>query len=54
MRTIWELLADNGGDLVLNGHTHNMEVYGPLDGRLNANQADSTMWEIISGSGGHA
>ncbi len=54
MRPIWKLLANNGGDLVLNGHTHAMEVYGPLDGNLNANQADSTMWEIISGSGGHA
>ena len=54
MRPIWKLLATNGGDLVLNGHTHDMEIYGPLDGDLNANQADSTMWEIISGSGGHA
>jgi hypothetical protein len=54
MRPIWKLLANNGGDLVLNGHTHAMEVYGPLDGKLNADQADSTMWQIVSGAGGHA
>lgn len=53
MRPIWSLLADNGGDLVLGGHTHDMEIYGPLDADLNAGQADSTMWQIVSGAGGH-
>ena len=27
MRPIWKLLADGGGDLVLNGHAHTMEAY---------------------------
>ena len=28
MQPIWSLLAAGGGDLVLNGHTHDMEAYG--------------------------
>ncbi len=54
MRPIWKLLADGGGDVVLNGHTHNMEVYRPLDGDLVAGAPGSHMVELIGGAGGHA
>ncbi len=53
MRPIWQLLADNGGDLVLSGHIHTMEYYVPLDGDLQAGQPDSHMVEIVAGAGGH-
>jgi hypothetical protein len=54
MRPIWKLLANNGGDLVLNGHQHDMEAYTPLNGDLAAGQPDSHMVELVSGAGGHA
>jgi hypothetical protein len=53
MRAIWSLLADGGGDLVLNGHTHDMEAYAPLNGSLEAGEADAHMVELVSGAGGH-
>jgi hypothetical protein len=53
MRAIWRLLADSGGDLVLNGHIHAMEQYAPLNGSLETGRPDSHMVELISGSGGH-
>jgi calcineurin-like phosphoesterase family protein len=53
MRPIWALLADNGGDLVLNGHTHNMEAYAPLNAALEVGKPDSHMVELVSGGGGH-
>ncbi|MBI3649225.1 MAG: hypothetical protein HY240_10830 [Actinobacteria bacterium] len=49
---MWQLFADNGGDLVLDGHTHNMTQYVPLDRDLSAS-ADAHMVELIAGSGGH-
>jgi len=53
MRPIWKLLADGGGDLVLNGHAHTMEAYRPMNGALETGKADSHMVELISGNGGH-
>src|SRR5206468_10878784 len=47
---MWRLLANNGGDLVLNGHQHFMAEYNPLDANLNLG---GHMVELISGSGGH-
>ena len=53
MRPIWKLLADGGGDLVLNGHAHTMEAYRPMNGALETGKSDSHMVELISGNGGH-
>ena len=51
---IWTLLADNGGDLVLNGHVHNMTQYRPLDDQLQLPTGpEATMVQLISGAGGH-
>jgi hypothetical protein len=49
---IWALLANNGGDLVLNGHFHFMEEYQPLDANLQPG-VGAHMVEILAGSGGH-
>ena len=51
---MWTLLADNGGDLVLNGHVHDMTQYKPLNDQLQLPTAgQATMVQLISGSGGH-
>jgi len=50
-RSMWKLLAGNGGDLVLNGHVHNMTQYVPLDANLSP--AAGGMRQLISGAGGH-
>ena len=48
---LWNLLASNGGDVVLNGHNHFMMEYEPLAGDLTS---PGHMVELISGAGGHA
>jgi hypothetical protein len=53
MEPLWQLIADNGGDLVLNGHTHDMEMTAPLNGDLQTGRADSHMVQLVSGAGGH-
>jgi hypothetical protein len=53
MQPLWKLIAENGGDLVLNGHTHTMQIFRPLNGSLAAGQPDSHMVEVVSGEGGH-
>ncbi|MEV6526556.1 metallophosphoesterase [Longispora sp. NPDC051575] len=50
MSDLWALLADNGGDLVLNGHQHDMEEYEPLTGDL---RPGGHLVQLIAGSGGH-
>jgi hypothetical protein len=50
---MWKLLANNGVDVVLNGHQHNMQEYKPLDANFNAGAPDSHMVQLISGAGGH-
>jgi hypothetical protein len=49
---MWQLLADNGGDLTLHGHAHYMAQYEPLDDQLQPGPS-AHMVEIISGAGGH-
>ena len=51
---MWKLLANNGVDLVVNGHQHNMEEYKPLDANFTAGTPDAHMVQLISGAGGHA
>lgn len=53
VRPMWKLLANSGGDLVVNGHTHNMTAYKPLDQFLDVS-AEAHMPELISGAGGHS
>src|SRR3990172_6301387 len=52
---MWTLLADNGGDLVFNGHAHKMLQYKPLNSQLQLpSTGQPTMVELISGAGGHS
>jgi hypothetical protein len=48
---LWNLLASNGADVVINGHNHFMMEYEPLAGDLTS---PGHMVELISGAGGHA
>ena len=50
---MWKLLANNGVDLVVNGHQHNMEEYKPLDASFTAGTPDAHTVELVAGSGGH-
>ena len=51
---MWNLLTQNGGDVVLNGHVHTMIQYKPLNGQLQLPSAGQpTMVELIDGAGGH-
>lgn len=52
---MWNLLTQNGGDVVLNGHVHSMIQYKPLNGQLQLPSAGQpTMVELIDGAGGHS
>ena len=51
MQPIWKLLYDNGGDLVLSGHSHDYERFAPIDGNGNVNPTDG-MREFVVGTGG--
>jgi hypothetical protein len=53
MEPIWALLANNGGDLVLNGHDHTAVRTFPLNAALQAGQPDSHMVQLTVGSAGH-
>jgi hypothetical protein len=53
MAPLWALLANNGGDMVLSGHTHSMSAYEPMNATLQTGQANSHMVQLISGAGGH-
>jgi hypothetical protein len=50
---MWQLLADNGGDLALNGDKHYMAEYRPMDAGL-ATGTGAHMVQLIAGAGGHA
>ena len=50
---MWKLLANNGVDLVLNGHQHNMVEYKPLDADFNAGTPQAHLVELVNGAGGH-
>ncbi|MCX7619880.1 MAG: metallophosphoesterase [Acidimicrobiales bacterium] len=47
---IWELLYDNGVDLVLTGHDHNYERFAPMD--ASGAGADGGMRSFVVGTGG--
>jgi len=51
---MWQLLANNGGDLVLNGDAHYMAEFKPMDANLDATTPEAHMVQLISGAGGHA
>ena len=51
---MWKLLADRGGDLLMNGHLHSMIEYKPLNNALQLpSSGESTMVELVNGAGGH-
>ncbi|MFB3738323.1 MAG: DNRLRE domain-containing protein [Candidatus Velamenicoccus archaeovorus] len=53
-KAMWALLADNGGDLVLNGNLHTMIQYKPLNDQLQLPSGNEpTMVQLIDGAGGH-
>ncbi len=51
MRPVWQLMAQHGVDLVLNGHDHDYQRWTPLDG--SGNPSPTGITEIVVGSGGH-
>ena len=50
MQPAWRLLSEAGADLVLNGHEHFYESFGPADAAANPSAAG--MREFIVGTGG--
>jgi chitodextrinase len=52
LQPFWQLFAQHGVDLVINGHDHTYQRYVPLDG--NGVPSASGVTEIINGAGGHA
>jgi hypothetical protein len=51
---MWQLLANNGGDLTLNGDKHYMAEYQPMDAALQTGTAGAHQVQLIAGAGGHA
>jgi Calcineurin-like phosphoesterase len=51
MQPVWQLMAQHGVDLVLNGHDHDYQRWTPLDG--SGNPSPTGITEIVVGSGGH-
>ena len=51
MQPIWNLFYDNGGDLVLSGHSHDYERFAPIDGSGSVNVSDG-MRSFVVGTGG--
>jgi hypothetical protein len=51
MSSIWNLLAQYGVSIVLNGHDHDYQRWVPLDG--NGNPSPTGITEFIVGSAGH-
>ena len=51
MAAAWQLLASDGGDLVLNADTRDMEEIKPMNAALQTGRPDSHMVELISGAG---
>ncbi len=50
MNTIWTMLANSGGDLVLNADTRDMEEVRPMNAEFETGKPDSHMVELISGA----
>jgi hypothetical protein len=53
MRPLWQALYDYGADVVLTGHEHNYERFGPQDPLGNADPAGGIR-EFVVGSGGRS
>ena len=51
MAAMWQLLAQYGADIVLNGHDHDYQRWVSLDGNGNPNPNGIT--EFVAGAGGH-
>jgi hypothetical protein len=51
MATAWSMLANAGGDLVVNADTRDMEESLPMDASLATGRAGSHMVELVSGAG---
>jgi PKD repeat protein len=50
---MWELLTNNGGDLVFVGHSHSSRHYKPLNAAMELpTPGEPTMVQLISGAGG--
>jgi len=49
---MWQLLANGGADLVLNGHAHYMAEYRPMNANLQTGPG-AHLVQLISGAGGH-
>ena len=54
LRPVWELMANNGVDLLVSAHTHLMAEYKPMDAAFDPSSEDAHMVQLVSGSGGHA
>jgi hypothetical protein len=52
MRPSWQLLDAHGADLVLSGHEHFYEQFGPLDADGNRREGDSGLRQFVVGTGG--
>jgi len=52
MRPFWQLLDAHGADLVLSGHEHFYEQFGPLDADGNRPAGDSGLRQFVVGTGG--
>lgn len=52
-KPMWKLLAQNGGDLVLSGHKHQMTEMFPLQDDGSTPGGSAHMVQLIAGSGGH-
>jgi hypothetical protein len=52
MRPLWRLLDDYGADLVLGGHEHFYERFGPLDADGRAPPDDNAPRQFVIGTGG--
>lgn len=50
MDTSWSMLANNGGDLVLNADTREMEEINPMNAAKQTGQPGSHMVELVSGA----
>ena len=50
MAPTWAMLAQGGGDLVLNADTRDMEEVHPMNASLKVGEADSHMVELVSGA----
>jgi hypothetical protein len=53
VKPLWQVLFNNGADVVINGHAHNYERFAPQDPNGNADSAKGIR-EFIVGTGGES